>query len=47
MGEVKRKWKGGMGGYILMEGKGIDMMDLKKSVGKVEEGGEGLKEMGK
>ena len=42
-GHLKRKWNPAMAPYIFMERNGIHIIDLNKTVAKVEEAAEALK----
>ncbi|MDR9826157.1 30S ribosomal protein S2, partial [Vibrio sp. FNV 38] len=44
-GHLKRKWNPAMAPYIFMEKNGIHIIDLNKSVVKIDEAAEVLKEM--
>ena len=44
-GHLKRKWNPGMAPYIFMERNGIHIIDLHKTVAKVEETAEALKNL--
>ena len=37
LGQLKRKWKHDMAPYIFMDRNGINIIDLKNTVAKVEE----------
>ena len=46
-GHLKRKWNPAMAPYIFMERNGIHIIDLNKTVAKVDEAAEALKEIAK
>ena len=46
-GHLKRKWNPAMAPYIFMERNGIHIIDLNKTVAKVEEAAEALKQIAK
>lgn len=46
-GHLKRKWNPNMAPYIFMERNGIHIIDLYKTMAKVEEAASGLKQMAK
>ena len=46
-GHLRRKWNPGMAPYIFMERNGIHIIDLNKTVAKVDEAAEALKEIAK
>ncbi|MEE1068850.1 MAG: 30S ribosomal protein S2, partial [Paludibacteraceae bacterium] len=46
-GHLKRKWNPAMAPYIYMERNGIHIIDLNKTVVKVEEAAEALKNLAK
>ena len=46
-GHLKRKWNPKMAPYIFMERNGIHIIDLNKTVAKVEEAAEALKQIAK
>ncbi len=46
-GHLKRKWNPAMAPYIFMERNGIHIIDLYKTVAKVDEAAEILKQMAK
>ena len=46
-GHLKRKWNPAMAPYIFMERNGIHIIDLHKTVAKVDEAAEALKEIAK
>ena len=46
-GHLRRKWNPAMAPYILMERNGIHIIDLNKTVAKVDEAAEALKEIAK
>ena len=46
-GHLRRKWNPAMAPYIFMERNGIHMIDLNKTVAKVDEAAEALKEIAK
>ena len=46
-GHLKRKWNPAMAPYIFMERNGIHIIDLNKTVVKVEEAAEALKQIAK
>ena len=45
-GHLKRKWNPAMAPYIFMERNGIHIIDLHKTVAKVDEAAEALKHAG-
>ena len=46
-GHLKRKWNPAMAPYIFMERNGIHIIDLHKTVAKVDEAAEALKQIAK
>ena len=46
-GHLKRKWNPAMAPYIFMERNGIHIIDLNKTVAKVDEAAEALKQIAK
>jgi small subunit ribosomal protein S2 len=44
-GHLRRKWNPKMAPYIFMEEKGVHIIDLRKTIAKLEEAGEVLKNM--
>ena len=46
-GHLRRKWNPAMAPYIFMERNGIHIIDLNKTVAKVDEAAEALKEIAK
>ncbi len=46
-GHLKRKWNPAMAPYIFMERNGIHIIDLHKTVAKIDEAAEGLKQIAK
>ena len=46
-GHLRRKWNPAMAPYIIMERNGIHIIDLNKTVAKVDEAAEALKEIAK
>ena len=46
-GQLRRKWNPAMAPYIFMERNGIHIIDLNKTVAKVDEAAEALKEIAK
>ncbi len=46
-GHLKRKWNPAMAPYIFMERNGIHIIDLYKTVAKVEEAANALRQMAK
>ena len=46
-GHLKRKWNPAMKPYIFMERNGIHIIDLNKTLAKLEEAGNGLKQIAK
>ena len=46
-GHLRRKWNPAMAPYIFMESNGIHIIDLNKTVAKVDEAAEALKEIAK
>ena len=46
-GHLKRKWNPAMAPYIFMERNGIHIIDLHKTVAKIDEAAEALKEIAK
>ena len=46
-GHLKRKWNPAMAPYIFMERNGIHIIDLHKTVAKIDEAAEALKQMAK
>ena len=46
-GHLKRKWNPAMKPYIFMEKNGIHILDLHKTVAKVDEAAEALKQIAK
>ena len=46
-GHLKRKWNPAMAPYIFMERNGIHIIDLHKTVAKIDEACEALKEIAK
>ncbi len=44
-GHLKRKWNPAMAPYIFMERNGIHIIDLNKTVAKVDEAAEALKKL--
>ena len=46
-GHLKRKWNPAMAPYIFMERNGIHIIDLNKTVAKIDEAAEALKQIAK
>ena len=46
-GHLKRKWNPAMAPYIFMERNGIHIIDLHKTVAKIDEAAEALKQIAK
>lgn len=46
-GHLKRKWNPNMAPYIFMEQNGIHIIDLYKTIAKIQEAGEALKQIAK
>ena len=46
-GHLKRKWNPSMAPYIFMERNGIHIIDLHKTVAKVDEAADALKQIAK
>jgi len=46
-GHLKRKWNPNMAPYIFMERNGIHIIDLYKTMAKIEEAASGLKQIAK
>ncbi|MBR2177849.1 MAG: 30S ribosomal protein S2, partial [Paludibacteraceae bacterium] len=46
-GHMKRKWNPAMAPYIFMEKNGIHILDLHKTVAKIDEAAEALKNIAK
>ncbi len=46
-GHLKRKWNPAMAPYIFMERNGIHIIDLHKTVGKIDEAAEAMKQIAK
>ena len=46
-GHLKRKWNPNMAPYIFMEQNGIHIIDLYKTIAKVQEAGDALKQIAK
>ncbi len=44
-GHLKRKWHPGMAPYIFMEKNGIHIIDLHKTVAKIDESADALKKL--
>jgi small subunit ribosomal protein S2 len=44
-GHLKRKWNPNMAPYIFMEKNGIHIIDLQKTIGKIDEAAEALKQI--
>ena len=46
-GHLRRKWNPAMAPYIFMERNGIHIIDLNKTVAKIDEAAEALKQIAK
>ena len=46
-GHLKRKWNPNMASYVFMERNGIHIIDLNKTVAKIEEASSAMKQIAK